>query len=604
MQRNIKLKSAPNLKQQVPDVAAVRIIAGAQAWEFAKAPQAARSAEEMELAGVLPAEEPVPPIVLDNRILAEVHLYRIAPLNVLSITIQRANRGQPLSGGVMAQLCANLAAQTEAKQICLIDEAEQPLEDLSGYVERIRRGEVAVEIPEIALTPTEQSEFAERFSHLSPYERLQEFTEWWGKPMSYQKQLEAVYQYTGKKWEIIEPDDFGYYVRQYMVSHGFTKFSASKIDQIISLCKYAYEPLRTSNPDLLGFNNGILNKRTGEFMPHAKKHFLTSFINIDYYATTTPTPNFDKWLNWVSDGDVQKRQRILAALYVILTNRYEWHYFFEVTGAGGTGKSVFSHLAQILAGGEANTASMSLKDLENPVMRCALLNKTLCCSPDQESYIGDGGSLRAMSGGDAVPFNPKYIKPFNAQVRAIFLVTGNSSITFTEKKGGTSRRRVIYQFNKVVNKSEIGYQLKEKLEQEAGGIVRLLLDTFPEPRKVIELLEEQRESKEALAVKEENDHILQFAKHFEAREVINGLTLGGSKREGAHRTALHSAYLYYCDRMGITTPLNRNRFRQAFEYSLKERGSKNQLKTRLKDGINVTNIYYIDITNTLRDWDN
>lgn len=117
-----------------------------------------------------------------------------------------------------------------------------------------------------------------------------------------------------------------------------------------------------------------------------------------------------------------------------------------------------------------------------------------------------------------------------------------------------------------------------------------------------QLLEEQKHSDEALEVKEENDHILQFAKHFEAREIINGLTLGGSRRPDAHRTALHSAYLYYCERMGIQNPLQRNRFRRAFEYALKERGSKQPLRTRIKDGINVTNIYYINIAHSFNEW--
>ena len=51
-----------------------------------------------------------------------------------------------------------------------------------------------------------------------------------------------------------------------------------------------------------------------------------------------------------------KRTLLLAALYVILTNRNDWQLFFEVTGDGGSGKSVFANIATLLAG-EQNTES-------------------------------------------------------------------------------------------------------------------------------------------------------------------------------------------------------------------------------------------------------
>lgn len=609
MRQNTKRFLAPNMKEQPSNATECKIYIGSQAWDFAKAPKMDRSKEEINLDEILPAGEDVPPIVLDVKILANLTAYQIAPPTVRYIGIYRANKAKALPDDVLSVLCFLIAEQTQAKIVILFDEAGRQIENLSEYINRLRTDEEAKERASLvaeASKPDEQrkAEFVEAFSHLSPYEQLQSFTKWFDKPIRYHKQLKTVYQYTGKKWEMIEPDDFGSHILNYMISNGFTKFSASKIDNIKDMAKYAYLPLEKCHSDLLGFSNGILNKRTGEFISHHEEHFLTSFINIDYYSTATPTPNFDKWLNCVSNNKVEKRQRILAALYMILTNRYEWQLFLEITGAGGTGKSIFNYLAQILAGGEENTTSMSLKDLEDPVIRCDLFDKTLCYSPDQESYISDGGVLRSITGGDMILFNPKYIKPFKDYVKAVFLITGNSPIIFKEQKGGTSRRRVIFQFNKVVTEDEKDYHLKEKLEQEAGGIVRLLLDTFPDPMEAKKLLEEQKTSEEALEVKEENDHILQFAKHFEARGLINGLTLGSSRKPNAHRTALHSAYIYYCECMGINNPLQRNRFRQAFEYALKERNSPHPLKTRTKGGINITNIYYINMSDSLNDWDN
>ncbi|WP_262404454.1 TfoX/Sxy family protein [Aggregatibacter actinomycetemcomitans] len=69
--------------------------------------------------------------------------------------------------------------------------------------------------------------------------------------------------------------------------------------------------------------------------------------------------------------------------------------FLEVTGVGGSGKSIFNELAKMLAG-EGNTTAISLKELESVTARAKLIDKTFFYSSDQESYIGDGAELRAI----------------------------------------------------------------------------------------------------------------------------------------------------------------------------------------------------------------
>jgi phage/plasmid-associated DNA primase len=39
-------------------------------------------------------------------------------------------------------------------------------------------------------------------------------------------------------------------------------------------------------------------------------------------------------------GRADKRDVILAALFMVLANRYDWQLFLEVTGPGGSGKSI------------------------------------------------------------------------------------------------------------------------------------------------------------------------------------------------------------------------------------------------------------------------
>jgi hypothetical protein len=55
----------------------------------------------------------------------------------------------------------------------------------------------------------------------------------------------------------------------------------------------------------------------------------------------THAPNFWRWLDRAASGNPTKRNVILAALFMVLANRYDWQLFLEVTGPGGSGK-VFS----------------------------------------------------------------------------------------------------------------------------------------------------------------------------------------------------------------------------------------------------------------------
>jgi putative DNA primase/helicase len=51
----------------------------------------------------------------------------------------------------------------------------------------------------------------------------------------------------------------------------------------------------------------------------------------------THAPHFWRWLDRAVQNP-QKRDVILAALFMVLANRYDWQLFLEVTGPGAAGK--------------------------------------------------------------------------------------------------------------------------------------------------------------------------------------------------------------------------------------------------------------------------
>ncbi len=51
---------------------------------------------------------------------------------------------------------------------------------------------------------------------------------------------------------------------------------------------------------------------------------------------------------------------------MVLANRYDWQLFLEVTGPGGSGKSVMAAIARLLAGDNTTSAT-----IDNPSRRAS-----------------------------------------------------------------------------------------------------------------------------------------------------------------------------------------------------------------------------------------
>ncbi|MCM5040344.1 DNA primase, partial [Escherichia coli] len=90
----------------------------------------------------------------------------------------------------------------------------------------------------------------------------------------------------------------------------------------------------------------------------------------------THAPAFWRWLDRAAGHKPAKRDIILAALFMVLANRYDWQLFIEVTGPGGSGKSVMAEICTMLAG-KANTVSASMKALEDARERALVVGFSL-----------------------------------------------------------------------------------------------------------------------------------------------------------------------------------------------------------------------------------
>ncbi|KAF6679507.1 primase-helicase zinc-binding domain-containing protein [Pantoea sp. EKM20T] len=376
-------------------------------------------------------------------------------------------------------------------------------------------------------------------------------------------------------------------------------FSAAGIGSVLDTLKLMVPQMGEPSRRLIGFRNGVFDTASGTFSPHRREHWLRTVNSVDYTAPRTGenladhAPAFWRWLTRAAGHNHDKQERILAALFMVLANRYDWQMFLEVTGPGGSGKSVMASIATLLAGKD-NTTSATIDTLESSRERASVVGFSLIILPDQEKWSGDGAGIKAITGGDAVAIDPKYRDAYSTHIPAVILAVNNNPMRFSDRSGGVSRRRVILTFPEVIPVKERDTQLLDKISAELAVIVRHLMQRFASPDEARELLQAQQSSGEALDIKRQADPLVDFCGYLMPLSTPNGLFIGNANiRPLNPKRYLYHAYLSFMESRGHQHPLSLTAFWQAVPQTLKEY-ERVLLKRRTNNGIQTNLMLHED----------
>ncbi|WP_308537572.1 primase-helicase zinc-binding domain-containing protein [uncultured Kluyvera sp.] len=458
-----------------------------------------------------------------------------------------------------------------------------------------------------AIRPPGESPFSTmseaEFTAMSTSEKAMRVHEHYGEALAVDANGQLLSRYEAGIWKIIPPSDFARDVAG-LFQRLRAPFSSGKIASVVDTLKLIIPQQDAPARRLIGFRNGVLDTSTGVFSPHSKAHWLRTLCDVDFTppvegeALETHAPNFWRWLDRAAGSRADKRDVILAALFMVLANRYDWQLFLEVTGPGGSGKSILAEIATMLAG-EDNATSATIETLESPRERAALIGFSLIRLPDQEKWSGDGAGLKAITGGDAVSVDPKYRDAYSTHIPAVILAVNNNPMRFTDRSGGVSRRRVIMHFPEQIAPEERDPKLKDKIACELAVIVRQLMQKFSDPMTARTLLQSQQNSDEALSIKRDADPTFDFCGYLEALPEPDGMYMGNANIIPRQpRLYLYHAYLVYMEAHGYKNTLSLTMFGKGLSSMLKEYGL-NYGKRRTNQGMQ-TNLALRDESNA--DW--
>lgn len=562
------MKNAPNVKHLPKDKGAEAVIfAGSKAWEMAKAYQVKNSNCDT-----------VPPIVLDHQQLGELENLNIIDRGRMFARVYQVGI---IDQARISQILQKLA-KAKIKQAQLYNEAGELVEDWTSRLQDIGANPMPfIQVHGGAATPA--------LNQMGASQRGEVLLAHYGGDLAIHGDSDTVHHYNGVIWEPITDKDLQREMAS-IFNDAEIAYSQSGVKSTVETMKLSLTQMGTASRHIIGFNNGVFDLKLGTFRAHRRDDWLLIASSVDFSqpaegeTLATHAPNFWRWLSHSVANNTRKSDRVLAALYMVMANRYDWQLFLEVTGAGGSGKSVFAEVCTLLAG-KGNTVSANMKALEESRERALLVGFSLIIMPDMARYAGDGAGIKAITGGDKVAIDPKHKAPYSMQIPAVVLAINNNAMTFSDRSGGISRRRVIFNFSEVVPENERDPQLSEKIESELAVIIRHLLALFTDQGKAKRLLHEQQKSEEALTIKREGDSLVDFCGYLTAAAECNGLLVGNAEIMPFNPWRyLYHTYLAYMRGNGLTKPVSLTRFGTDMAGAMAEYGAKYE-KKKTKHGM-------------------
>jgi len=237
---------------------------------------------------------------------------------------------------------------------------------------------------------------------------------------------------------------------------------------------------------LFNCQNGTYNIRSKEFKPHTQADFLTDISNVTY-DPNAKAPRFEKYLNEVMEGNLQKVTYILKMAGYILTGDTSQECFFVLYGEGTrNGKSTFVGTFAELMGTYSKTInSNSLAKKDNADGKAAsgdiarLKQARLVVANEIERGMRlDIGLMKNLTGGDTITARELYKSEIEFIPQFKIVINTNFLPQMTDDTIFKSDRIHAIRFNRHFKPEERNVNLKAELKEELPGIFNLMLDYY------------------------------------------------------------------------------------------------------------------------------
>jgi len=251
-----------------------------------------------------------------------------------------------------------------------------------------------------------------------------------------------------------------------------------------------------SNPNLLGFKNGVYDLSTHSFRIGNPDDYVSYSTNIEYKEYDINDPVFMEIENFVSQVLPNKKVKdyVLTLLSSFLSGQIDSELFHIWTGSGGNGKSKLIELFELGLGSYSCklpitvlTRKRAQSNQATPELARTKGKRFACLQePDEDERI-QVGLMKELTGGDTIQARALNQAPIEFKPQFHMLLTCNQLPKVPSQDGGTWRRmRVVHFTSKFVpdpdpndpHQFKMDSQLSHKLKVWAQPFMWLLLNKY------------------------------------------------------------------------------------------------------------------------------
>jgi len=199
--------------------------------------------------------------------------------------------------------------------------------------------------------------------------------------------------------------------------------------------------------ELIPFNNGVYNLKTGEFTEFTPEFYFTSKLAVDY-DPKAECPKIDKIFKDIVKDPTDLFELVGYTLY----RDYPYQKIFFLYGSGGNGKSLFLDILKHILDKD-NITTTSLESLQNNRFASVELYRKMAAIAGEISYtsLKNTDLIKQLTGGDLIRAEKKWGQPFQFENYAKLIISTNELPKTTDKTVAFYRRLYLIEFSKQNN---------------------------------------------------------------------------------------------------------------------------------------------------------
>lgn len=290
-----------------------------------------------------------------------------------------------------------------------------------------------------------------------------------------------VYVYEHDVYVYYAPDMFKAVIKNIIAEYDEDVVSMGAVHETYAILTtdldYTPESALNAREDIINFRNGLLvvTATDARLIPHMPDILTTIQIPCNYTENLIPTPNFDRYLHTLTNGDRDVQQLLLEFMGVVISNikGYRMKKSLFLVGAGDTGKSVLKSLTEHLIG-RGNFIGIDLKEIEARFGTGAIYGTRLAGSSDMSFLsVDELKTFKKITGGDSLFAEFKGQQAFEFTYDGLLWFCMNRLPKFGGDDGKWVYDRImVVECKNVIPPEKQDKQLLDKLYAEREGIVR------------------------------------------------------------------------------------------------------------------------------------